>query len=183
MLGLGILKGLGVTLRNFLGSYRDPERLITVEYPEERLPLPEQSRAFPMLIYDGEDPIGGLRCVACKICEKECPSQCIYIVKDRDARGRPMKRPKIFDLDISTCMGCGICAEVCPFDSIKMDAAYERSAESRFERLLLRKEDLAKPNAYYHKIHPTEAAEADARLGIASPEPEAPPEGAPEKAA
>ena len=34
----------------------------------------------------------------------------------------------------------------------------------RFDALLLRKEQLAKSNGYYRKIHPTEAAEVDARL-------------------
>ncbi|HRZ38883.1 MAG TPA: 4Fe-4S ferredoxin, partial [Candidatus Paceibacterota bacterium] len=83
-LGSGILKGLVETARNFVGSYYDPARLVTIQYPDERLPLPEKARSFPMLVYDGEDPEKGLRCVACKICEKECPPQCIYIVLDRD---------------------------------------------------------------------------------------------------
>ena len=39
MLGEGILKGLAETARNFAGSFVSKERLTTVEYPEERLPL------------------------------------------------------------------------------------------------------------------------------------------------
>ncbi len=50
MLGEGILKGLAETARNFAGSYVSKERLTTVEYPEERLPLPEASRNFPFLV-------------------------------------------------------------------------------------------------------------------------------------
>ena len=46
-----------------------------------------------------------------------------------------------------------------------MDVEYELSTGDRFDALLLRKAQLAKPNEYYHKIHPTEAAEVDARLG------------------
>src|SRR5437588_687990 len=83
MIGTGILKGMAVTARNFVGSYFEKERLITVQYPEERIPLPENYRNFPILIYDN-DPEAGLRCVACKICEKECPPQCIYITKSDD---------------------------------------------------------------------------------------------------
>lgn len=164
MVGHGILKGLLVTARNFLGSYYDPERLVTIQYPEERQPLPENSRSFPMLIYDGEDPETGLRCVACKICQNECPAQCIFIVQDQDSRGRPLRRPKVFDIDLSLCMGCGICAEVCPFDSIKMDHRFELSTFERFSSLLLHKEDLARPNTYYHQIRPREAEEADRRV-------------------
>ena len=36
MIGSGILKGMAVTARNFIGSYLEKERLITVQYPEER---------------------------------------------------------------------------------------------------------------------------------------------------
>lgn len=164
MFGAGLLKGLAETARNFVGSYHDPARLPTVEYPERRLASPENARVFPFLVYDGADPERGLRCVACKICEKECPPQCIYIVLERDERGKPQKHPRVFDLDVSVCMSCQICVEVCPFDAIRMDTAFEWSTPDRFGGLLLHKTDLAKPNRYYHQIHPTEAAETDARL-------------------
>src|SRR6186997_336669 len=143
MIGTGILKGMAVTARNFVGSYFEKERLITVQYPEERAPLPENYRNFPFLVFDN-DPEAGLRCVACKICEKECPPQCIYIVLERDEKGKPQKHPRIFDIDISVCMSCQICVEVCPFDAIKMDQVYELSRFDRFDDLLLKKRDLAK---------------------------------------
>jgi len=172
MIGTGILKGMAVTARNFVGSYFDKERLITVQYPEERIPLPENYRNFPFLIYDGEDPQAGLRCVACKICEKECPPQCIYIVKSDDKKpdymGKPQFYPKVFDIDVSVCMSCQICVEVCPFEAIKMDKEFELSKRERFNHLLERKEDLAKSNEYYHGICPTDAAEVDAKLAAAA---------------
>lgn len=168
MTGKGILKGLAETARNFLGSYVDESRLVTVQYPEERLPQQPAARNFPFLVYDGPDWEKGLRCVACQICEKECPPQCIYIVKDAvkkpDAAGKLQFQPKVFDLDISVCMSCQICVEVCPFDAIKMDVEYELSSSDRFAPFLLRKQTLAKANEYYHKIHPEEAAEVDTRL-------------------
>jgi NADH-quinone oxidoreductase subunit I len=164
MLGKGVIKGLAETARNFVGSYTDPERLVTVQYPEERLPLKENSRNFPFLVFDGQDSEKGLRCVACKICEKECPPQCIYIVLERDEKGKPQKHPRVFDIDISVCMSCQICVEVCPFDAIKMDQEYELSRSDRFGGLLLDKRELAKSNEYYHQLHPTEAAEVDANL-------------------
>jgi NADH-quinone oxidoreductase subunit I len=171
MIGTGILKGMAVTLRNFAGSYFDKERLITVQYPEERIPLPENYRNFPFLIYDGNNPQAGLRCVACKICEKECPPQCIYIVKSEDKKpdymGKPQFYPKVFDIDISVCMSCQICVEVCPFEAIKMDKDFELSTRERFNALLIRRDDLAKSNDYYHKIHPIEAAEVDRNLAEA----------------
>jgi NADH-quinone oxidoreductase subunit I len=169
LLGQGIIRGLVETARNFIGSYVKEDRLVTVQYPEERLPQHEAARNFPFLVYDGDDWQKGLRCVACLICEKECPPQCIYIVKDTvrkpDATGKLQFQPKVFDIDTSVCMSCQICVEVCPFDAIKMDVEYELSTSDRFGGLLMRKQELARPNDYYRKIHPAEAAEVDARLG------------------
>jgi NADH-quinone oxidoreductase subunit I len=169
MLGEGIIKGMAETARNFLGSYHDPARLVTVQFPEERLPAQENARNFPFLVYDGNDPMQGLRCVACQICEKECPPQCIFIVKDAtkkpDYVGKPQFQPKEFNIDISVCMSCQICVEVCPFEAIKMDTAFELSQTDRFGGLLLNKHALARPNEHFRKIHPTEAAEVDERLG------------------
>jgi NADH-quinone oxidoreductase subunit I len=166
MVGAGIIKGFIETARNFTGSFVDSARLTTVQYPEEVLPPMENTRTFPFLVYD-EDPERGLRCVACTICEKECPPQCIYIVSERDEKGKSLKRPRIFDIDISVCMSCQICVEVCPFDAIRMDVKFDHSVPGRFEPLLLHKRDLAKSNEYYRSIHPTEAAETDARLAEA----------------
>jgi NADH-quinone oxidoreductase subunit I len=168
MLGEGIVKGMAETARNFLGSYVSKDRLTTVQYPEERLAPKEATRNFPFLVFDGSDPQAGLRCVACQICEKECPPQCIYITKSKDKKpdyiGKPQLYPAIFDIDTSVCMSCQICVEVCPFEAIKMDTEFELSTNDRFDDLLLRKEELAKSNEYYRQIHPTEAAEVDARL-------------------
>jgi NADH-quinone oxidoreductase subunit I len=165
MIGIGILKGMAVTARNFVGSYFEKDRLITVQYPEERSPLPENYRNFPFLIYDTNDPEAGLRCVACKICEKECPPQCIYIIKSEDKKpdymGKPQFYPAVFDIDISVCMSCQICVEVCPFEAIKMDKEFELK--------------LSKSNEYYHRICPTEAADVDTKLAEAAAKKKQPP--------
>jgi len=172
VIGTGILKGMAVTARNFVGSYFEKDRLTTVQYPEERTPLAENYRNFPFLIYDTDDPEAGLRCVACKICEKECPPQCIYIIKSEDKKpdymGKPQLYPAVFDIDISVCMSCQICVEVCPFEAIKMDKVFELSRRERFDALLQRKSELSKSNIYYHSICPTEAAEVDAKLAEAA---------------
>ena len=161
ILGRGIVKGLVETARNFAGSYVKKERLTTVQYPEERLPQMEAARNFPFLVYDGQDWQKGLRCVACLICEKECPPQCIYIVKDAvrkpDAAGKLQFQPKVFDIDTSVCMSCQICVEVCPFDAIKMDVEYELSTGDRFEGLLWHKQQLAK-SALWSKSLPNRSS-------------------------
>jgi NADH-quinone oxidoreductase subunit I len=168
MLGEGMIKGLAETAKNFAGSFVSKERMTTVEYPEERIAPIENTRDFPFLVYDGNDPMAGLRCVACQICEKECPPKCIYIVKSTDKKpdfvGKMQIYPTRFDIDISVCMSCQICVEVCPFEAIKMDTEFELSTTDRFGGLLYDREQLSRSNEHYHKIHPTEAAEVDARL-------------------
>jgi NADH-quinone oxidoreductase subunit I len=174
LLGEGILKGLAETAKNFFGSYYSTERLTTIEYPEQRIAPFESARVFPFLVYDSKNTGGsadweaGMRCVACQICEKECPPKCIFIEKSTDkkpdALGKPQFYPAKFDIDISVCMSCQICVEVCPFEAIKMDTEFELSTTDRFGGLLLDRQQLAKSNEYYHQIHPAEADAVDAKL-------------------
>ena len=187
MLGEGIVKGMLETAKNFAGSFVSEERLTTVEYPEQRVPTAENARVFPFLVYDGPDWEAGLRCVACQICEKECPPKCIYIEKSKDKKpdyvGKPQIYPARFDIDISVCMSCQICVEVCPFEAIKMNTEFELATDDRFGGLLLDRRQLAESNEYYHRIHPTEAAEVDARLAEEKAKAEAKAKAAAEAAA
>jgi len=187
MLGEGMIKGLAETAKNFAGSFVSKERLTTVQYPEERIAPIENTRDFPFLVFDGEDPLAGLRCVACQICEKECPPKCIYITKSTDKKpdyvGKPQNYPTRFDIDISVCMSCQICVEVCPFEAIKMDTEFELSTTDRFGGLLFDRDQLSKSNEYYNRIHPTEAAEVDARLAEEKAKAEAKAKAAAEAAA
>ena len=160
-MGLGVAKGMGVTLKYFIQSYFKKGSITTVQYPEERKPIAEAFRNFPILVYDEkpEDP----RCVACDICAKECPPKCITIVRDRDDQGRGLQRPKVFDIDVSVCMSCGICEEACPFDAIYMDKNFELSSYDRMSSLNFHKDRLLRPNTYFHQIRPTDAARTDAK--------------------
>ena len=97
--------------------------------------------------------------------------------------GKPQFYPKMFDIDISVCMSCQICVEVCPFEAIKMDKEFELSQRERFDHLLLRKEQLSKSNGYYHKIHPVEAEAVDKSLADAAAAAEAKKKAAAEAAA
>lgn len=205
ILGGGIFKGMAVTLRNFLGSYTNKkERLPTIDYswradgalpqgigdyPKEKgeqlsdtTTVTEYSRNFPMLLHDGGEPMDTVRCVACQICERECPPQCIYIEKDYDENGKYIKRPAVFDIDVSVCMSCQICVEVCPFDAIVMNSQFELSTPDRFGGLLVRRDDLLKSNDYYHKIHPEEAAARDQKMAVEKAAKEAKKKAAAEKA-
>lgn len=182
MYGIGMLKGLGVTLKHFVNTYVEDIRwlgrrydspgsmairqgpkargLFTVQYPEVKLPVPEEFRFVPFLIYD-EGPNGEKkdRCTSCGICAKVCPPQCIWIVRTNDpATGRPVPEPAEFYIDIDICMNCGLCAEYCPFDAIKMDHDYELATWDRHRDNIHDKERLSKPASYYASIRPVNYA-------------------------
>ena len=213
LFGSGILKGMGVTLKHFINTYaqdmlfmmnktgvkelsrplrrQNPKNhgIVTVEYPKERLPMPENFRYIPFLVQDTtEDEI---KCTSCGICAKVCPPQCIWIERTEDpVTKRPVPQPKNFFIDATICMNCGYCAEFCPFDAIKMDINYELSyyPESFPDmRLVEDKAMLLKPDTYHAQIHPTDwqreleetAAKAKAKTAAAAPAASAAPSGAP----
>ena len=41
--------------------------------------------------------------------------------------GKPVPAVAEFMIEYDACMSCGLCAEVCPFDAIKMDHEFELS--------------------------------------------------------
>jgi NADH-quinone oxidoreductase subunit I len=116
MYGKGLLQGLSVTLKHFVNTYLEDIRwllrgkrryfnqeglltrqgveangIFTVQYPEEKLPVPEEFRFIPFLIYEvDENGEKHDRCTSCGICAKVCPPQCIWIVRTNDpVTGRP----------------------------------------------------------------------------------------------
>lgn len=186
MYGLGILKGLGVTLKHFINTYiddfrwrgkryytpeglayrssKDAKGIFTVQYPEEKLPVAEEYRFIPFLVYEEkEDGTKEYRCTSCGICTKVCPTQCIWIIRSTDPNtGRPIPDPAEFFIDADICMNCGMCAEFCPFDAIKMDHDYERASYDRIKNNIYDKVRLGKPVAYYAEIRPTNHAREEA---------------------
>jgi NADH-quinone oxidoreductase subunit I len=176
MYGLGILKGLGLAFRHFLETYIDDIRhwgkryntpegiayraskdvsgIFTVQYPEEKIPVPEEFRFIPFLIYEEKDGVKEYRCTSCGICAKVCPPQCIWIVRSTDPNtGRPIPDPAEYYIDIDMCMNCGYCAEYCPFDAIKMDHNYELASYTRAKNIY-DKVMLGQPVSYYASIRP-----------------------------
>lgn len=136
---IGILRGLQTTLSTFL------RRPVTVQYPDERLPLGPRFRGFPGLLFDAA--VGELRCTGCGVCQRNCPNGSIRVsMKDNERFGTGgSPRRKIvdrFDLNLGRCMLCGICVEVCEFNAIRMTPIYEAASYSR-EELMADRERLA----------------------------------------
>ncbi len=158
--GQGMWKGMRRVIAHFGKSFTstvdskdDTMGMFTVQYPEERLLLPEASRNFPILLYD--DSSGQELCTSCFQCERVCPPQVIHIKQAKDPNtGKPVPAAEEFVIEYDTCMSCGFCAEVCPFDAIKMDHAYELSTPDHLS-MDVHKEGLNRPVSYYQSIAPT----------------------------
>ncbi len=189
MFGSGLIRGLGITLKHAMDTFTDDrkdvpsryadsvklgnnrriieqpmnqEGLLTIQYPEEKRLLPERFRYIPMLIWDTD--LGEDRCTACGICAKVCPPQCIWIVRDSDANGKPVARPAEFYIDAAVCMSCSFCVEFCPFDAIKMNHDFELAVFDRYPQLVYDKAELTVPVEYYAALWPTQhAAEEEVR--------------------
>jgi NADH-quinone oxidoreductase subunit I len=116
--GLGLLKGLLVTLRHLLS------RSITQQYPHEKPDLPPRTRGVISLKAEN--------CTVCWKCSRECPDWCIYIESHKEThdpasggRARSAKLLDRFAIDYALCMYCGICVEVCPFDALFWSPEFE----------------------------------------------------------
>jgi len=170
--GLNILTGMAITARHFFETYvedfkywfgnkkrqqtfrNQPDDIgsFTVQYPEEKLRIPERFRMLPVLIYEEEN--GDCRCTSCGICAKVCPPQCIWIVQAKALDGKPKPKANEFYIDMDVCMNCGFCSEFCPFDAIKMDHIYELSNYERHKSHVYNMQDLLVSTEYYGQTHP-----------------------------
>ena len=186
MYGMGILNGLLVAFKHFIRTYiddfrmrgkryhtpegiayrasKDVDGIFTVQYPEEKIPVPEEFRFIPFLVYEiQEDGKIEYRCTSCGICAKVCPPQCIWITRANDPNtGRPVPDPAEFYIDVDICMSCGYCVEYCPFDAIKMDHDYELATYNRQKQNIFDKDKLGKPVSYYASIRPINYAKEEA---------------------
>src|SRR5438309_6535999 len=164
--GIGLLKGLGVTLKHML------QRSITQQYPDEKPNLPPRTRGVIALKEEN--------CTVCYKCSRECPDWCIYIDAHKEThppasggKGRSVKVLDRFAIDYALCMYCGICVEVCPFDALFWAPDFEY-AEYDILEMTHEKERLEE---WTYKVLPPPMLEVGAE-----PPPDEPPAEAPAEA-
>ena len=146
-----ILNGFKVTMRHFFSwkrseVYADKQSNFaaktTMQYPEEKWPVPTGYRGAPYLVKDVDN---SKKCVSCQLCEFVCPPKAIRITppgRDGDVdREGAEKMPEAFDINMLRCIYCGFCQEVCPEEAIFLLKDYVITGENR-EELIYDKEKL-----------------------------------------
>lgn len=130
--GLGIAKGLTVTLRHL---WRHP---VTAQYPEQRL---NRSRRFRgnELIWSQE------KCTGCGTCAKTCPQGAIEIITSTNLVENKYVVEK-YQVDTGYCIQCGLCVEACPYEALYMGYAYERAKYRRGELVQTKEMMLESPD-------------------------------------
>lgn len=107
--------------------FSEKEGIVTVQYPREKLPIPEVGRY--QLHVEIDD------CIVCDLCAKICPVDCIEIESIKatgpigqtsDGSTKRLYAAK-FDIDMAKCLYCGLCTVVCPTECITMTNQYDRT--------------------------------------------------------
>lgn len=124
-----IIGGLKVTAANMF------RKKVTLQYPDERPPIPEYYRGVPTLVKDSN---GREKCVSCQLCEFVCPPKAIRIKpgeisEDNSEHAHVEKAPQEFDINMLRCIYCGLCEEVCPEEAIFLQDMYSLNGYSREE--------------------------------------------------
>lgn len=128
-LGKGIVslvKGMEVTGKEFI----TPK--ITERYPEDRdeMKVPERFRAVLELKYDDE---GRHKCIACGICERNCPNGTITVqtkmVETPD--GKKKRKLDSYIYDLGSCTFCQLCVTSCPQDALEFSNDFEQAVFTR----------------------------------------------------
>jgi NADH-quinone oxidoreductase subunit I len=119
-----IFTGMRITLKHV----RQPEQ--TLLYPFEKPEIEERFRGTPSVYqYLGESDEKDRACMACGICAKTCPVNCISVVRNKE-KGAPIKVAE-WTIDLTKCMFCGLCTEVCPTNALTMSHDYENAEYSK----------------------------------------------------
>jgi len=142
-----ILKGLWITLKHIF------KKKYTVEYPEEKWPVPPGHRGAIRL---NRDEQGRVKCVACEMCATACPAKCISMEAGIAPWPDREKYPVQFQIDMLRCILCGMCQEACPEDAIELTEIYDFSNYTRESMIwdrerLLKNYDLTIDGQYYSR--------------------------------
>lgn len=125
-----IMAGMKITFSHI------PQKSVTIQYPEQRLQLPERERN--RIIVNMDD------CIGCDQCAKACPVSCIDIETFKAVPGDVVGKTGVtsngkkkalfvpkFTIDFAKCCFCQLCVFPCPTDCIYMTDVFEYSVFNR----------------------------------------------------
>lgn len=121
-----LVQGMEVTGKEFV----TPK--ITEQYPENRatLDIPERFRAELTLKYDAE---GHHKCIACGICQMNCPNGTIKLNTKMVELPDGKKKRALVDYlyDLGSCTFCMLCVTTCPQDALEFTNDFEQAVFTR----------------------------------------------------
>ncbi len=141
-----IFKGMATTFGHFITNLLDNRKLYVRHYPEVQPEIPVRWRGRHRLTTHDD---GTVKCVACFMCQTNCPANCIMIQAGERLDGKTEKMPVKFSIDLLECIYCGYCVEACPLDAIRMDTGIFSITDNNRESFILElPELLATPGAF-----------------------------------
>lgn len=90
----------------------------TVRYPHVKFEMPPRFRGKLKFYSD--------RCIGCKACMRDCPSNAIKITKVGDKRFEA-------EIDLDKCLYCAQCVDSCPKEALEATCEYELAKTDRRE--------------------------------------------------
>jgi NADH-quinone oxidoreductase subunit I len=133
------LTGFALTFKHM---FRKP---ITVNYPEEKVPMFPKYRGKQVLMRDEN---GLEKCVACGLCAVACPADAIYLEaaeNDGTVQAGP-RYASVYQIHKTRCIFCGYCEEACPVSAIFMGKDYELAVYDKKD-FIWDKQDMLVPAA------------------------------------
>ncbi|WP_297448471.1 4Fe-4S binding protein [uncultured Alistipes sp.] len=129
---LSLLKGMKVTIRVFF------RKKTTEQYPENRDTLKMFDRFRGQLVMPHNEN-NEHKCVACGICQMNCPNGSIRVVSETvtDEEGKKKKMLTRYEYDLGSCLYCQLCVRSCPHGAIEFDTKFEHAVFTR-EKLVRR---------------------------------------------
>jgi len=168
-------------------------KAVTIQYPDERLQLPERERNRLFVNIDD--------CIGCDQCARACPVNCIHLDTLKVVPGDIVGRTGVtsngkkkalfvptFTIDIAKCCYCQLCVFPCPTECIYMTDVFEFSEYDRnkliYEFTDMSAEQIAektlKLDAYTKEQEEKKAAAAKAKAVEAANQKEASDQSKPE---
>lgn len=121
-----LVTGMAVTGKEFV----TPK--VTEQYPENRdtLKIADRFRAALTLKYDAE---GHHKCIACGICQMNCPNDTIHLETKMVELPDGKKKRKLdkYLYDLGSCTFCMLCVTTCPQDALEFSNDFEQAVFTR----------------------------------------------------